>query len=301
MKTTEPDEPDFSIDNLAPFGTLRSCIACSPSLRQLLLCRGAITCCSNAAGGIKQTHCLIGPYWPMLIVTYGIIMVPGALFCMYGYNSFDTMWNSLIIVVWTTTFVSLSLTAFRDPGIVRHEHEASKDELKLNCSNTTSATTERYRRNRLEGAVTQEKEDVESLEIASDDQYQRGEQHSSNHSGEKTTVLHAVEAEHRRLLGNNKSYSEPGNRRLPPRVRYCDTCDLEQTGDVEHCHVIGRCIYDYDHFCPWVNNAVGRNNSTSFYVFVTSIAIFLIVCFAGGVIGGIADQNSQNLRSSAKP
>jgi hypothetical protein len=99
---------------------------------------------------------------------------------------------------------------------------------------------------------------------------------------QNSTVLEDIQAEHNRLFGRKPhvGYRDSGVRRF----RYCTMCDMEKPPNAEHCEFLGRCIYDYDHFCPWVNNAVGRNNSVWFFTFLFSLAAFLLVAFTGGIL-----------------
>ena len=46
-----------------------------------------------------------------------------------------------------------------------------------------------------------------------------------------------------------------------------------------HCSDCDICVEGHDHHCPWTGKCIGRNNLTSFYIFVISI-FGLIVYFA---------------------
>ena len=43
-----------------------------------------------------------------------------------------------------------------------------------------------------------------------------------------------------------------------------------------HCHICGRCIYRYDHHCPWINNCVGSHNIGRFTLFLSLLAFGLL-------------------------
>lgn len=67
-------------------------------------------------------------------------------------------------------------------------------------------------------------------------------------------------------------------------LRRCHKCnDNFKPGRAHHDSVTGRCIVKFDHFCPWVGNAVGATNHKFFVLFVgytmTSclISIFLMI------------------------
>ena len=52
-------------------------------------------------------------------------------------------------------------------------------------------------------------------------------------------------------------------------LRRCPKCnDNFKPGRAHHDSVTGRCIVKFDHFCPWVGNAVGATNHKFFVLFV---------------------------------
>jgi palmitoyltransferase len=45
----------------------------------------------------------------------------------------------------------------------------------------------------------------------------------------------------------------------------------------KHCSVTGRCVALFDHFCPWVGNAIGAGNRALFAAFLwTELAAIAI-------------------------
>mmetsp|Transcript_1258 Transcript_1258/g.3801 ORF Transcript_1258/g.3801 Transcript_1258/m.3801 type:complete len:302 (+) Transcript_1258:46-951(+) len=88
-------------------------------------------------------------------------------------------------------------------------------------------------------------------------------------------------------------YTEPGILPVEPAARR-----IEESGRrrprVTHCVVDGRrhelgafrakmcrqtenCVEEFDHFCPWVGNAVGRRNYRYFIAFVTTVSFLALV------------------------
>jgi DHHC palmitoyltransferase len=73
---------------------------------------------------------------------------------------------------------------------------------------------------------------------------------------------------------------------VPQRaIRRCHKCQNNYKPDrAHHDSMTGRCIVKFDHFCPWINNAVGALNHKHFCLFLLYTAIscllslFLIVC-----------------------
>lgn len=68
------------------------------------------------------------------------------------------------------------------------------------------------------------------------------------------------------------------------RIRRCHKCKNNfKPARAHHDSVTGRCIVKFDHFCPWVGNAVGALNHKFFFLFVfytflTSIVSLLLLC-----------------------
>ena len=53
-------------------------------------------------------------------------------------------------------------------------------------------------------------------------------------------------------------------RKLDGRRRYCRFCGKFKPDRTHHCRVMGRCVLEMDHFCPWVNNTIGFFNHKYF-------------------------------------
>jgi len=60
-------------------------------------------------------------------------------------------------------------------------------------------------------------------------------------------------------------YEEQGGWR---KKRWCNRCKAFKPMRAHHDSVTGRCIVKLDHYCPWVNNAVGIFNHKFFLLFV---------------------------------
>lgn len=57
--------------------------------------------------------------------------------------------------------------------------------------------------------------------------------------------------------------------------RTCKTCKMPKVPRSKHCKQTNECVERFDHFCPWVNNAIGARNMRWFLLFVVSNAVFL--------------------------
>ena len=63
-------------------------------------------------------------------------------------------------------------------------------------------------------------------------------------------------------------------------TQLCPECEILRTSRSRHCTICGYCVERFDHHCPWINNCVGVNNHTSFYIFITDIFLTLLTIFA---------------------
>ena len=71
------------------------------------------------------------------------------------------------------------------------------------------------------------------------------------------------------------SYSLRKKCLLAPGVyyKYCKSCKAVKPPRAHHCSVTGRCVYEMDHYCPWMNNCVGLYNYKYFYLFLVHLFV----------------------------
>lgn len=57
------------------------------------------------------------------------------------------------------------------------------------------------------------------------------------------------------------------------KLRYCSRCEQFKPDNAHHCAMCERCVYRFDHFCPMTANAIGRDNSKYFFLFLGYIPV----------------------------
>ena len=80
--------------------------------------------------------------------------------------------------------------------------------------------------------------------------------------------------------GHSKHIPSPHEQKIQQLEAYtfCHTCKIVRPLRAKHCAISGRCIRVFDHYCPFVYNAVGQGNFGYFMIFLlaTGINILLI-------------------------
>ena len=73
------------------------------------------------------------------------------------------------------------------------------------------------------------------------------------------------------------------NKNLGERKNWkkCSKCNIliPKKFNVIHCEICQVCVREQDHHCPWTGKCIGKYNLVSFYIFVNSLLIFLIMIF----------------------
>jgi hypothetical protein len=79
---------------------------------------------------------------------------------------------------------------------------------------------------------------------------------------------------------------------------FCSYDEVMKTETSFHCHTCGRCVEQFDHHCPFINNCLGYRNHKYFTSFVFLYAAFLMVVFLetlrhfGEVCIDLSDENN---------
>jgi len=67
------------------------------------------------------------------------------------------------------------------------------------------------------------------------------------------------------------------------KLRYCNYCQLIKPDRAHHDSATGECVLKFDHFCPWVNNAVGFRNYKFFCLFIAYGCIYCLYIFVTSI------------------
>lgn len=66
----------------------------------------------------------------------------------------------------------------------------------------------------------------------------------------------------------------------------CVTCRIVRPLRAKHCAVTDRCIEVFDHYCPWVGNAIGKRNRHTFLVFLL-LELYALASSLGCAVGAL--------------
>lgn len=60
--------------------------------------------------------------------------------------------------------------------------------------------------------------------------------------------------------------------------KYCKQCKSVKPPRAHHCSITGKCILEFDHFCPWVGQTVGYRNYRYFVLFMVYLFTGCMYC-----------------------
>ena len=82
------------------------------------------------------------------------------------------------------------------------------------------------------------------------------------------------------------------------KIKKCKKCNIivPITLHVYHCDDCDVCVMEHDHHCPWTGKCVGKNNLITFYCFIFSLMVFVIMTFVSTVTFAFSYAEEQNKR-----
>ena len=63
----------------------------------------------------------------------------------------------------------------------------------------------------------------------------------------------------------------------------CVSCKLVKPFGTKHCSMTDKCVARFDHYCPWMGNAIGKRNHRDFVIFLILETVAMTVAFAVAV------------------
>ena len=84
--------------------------------------------------------------------------------------------------------------------------------------------------------------------------------------------------EHQRYKAAIEQLATTGKMESVGKLRLCHACQLDLPVRAKFCKELKKCVKEFDHYCPFVNNAVGKNNYPFFYFYLIfhSTATFMV-------------------------
>ena len=74
-------------------------------------------------------------------------------------------------------------------------------------------------------------------------------------------------------IGNNPGYAprvDEEEQSFASAMNYplCEICMCPKKMRMKHCYRCAKCVYKYDHHCPWIGACVGEYNQGDFWLFL---------------------------------
>ena len=59
---------------------------------------------------------------------------------------------------------------------------------------------------------------------------------------------------------------------------FCKHCNCIKPPRTHHCRILGKCVYNMDHYCPWMCNCIGYFNYRFFVLFLLYMFLGCFYC-----------------------
>ena len=64
----------------------------------------------------------------------------------------------------------------------------------------------------------------------------------------------------------------------------CVSCKIVKPFGTKHCSMKDKCVARFDHYCPWMGNAIGKRNHRDFVIFLILETLAMAIAFAVAVV-----------------
>lgn len=227
-----------------------------------------------------------GPHWPMMILTYALIVGPSAYYFYRTFPIATMLEQGLALVLLPSLFVAFTLTACSDPGVVRMG-EAPGPEAGLPRELLSGGSADAA----LEGVTASGMDfsssgmDADGL-VDEDTAAQRRAAHgsavpddSAGYGFRKTVFEQEVAQGRSTTIGQPSARGKTRRGGVRRRLRPGQPLPRHHPDIPEHsefCPDCGVTVAGPDHHCPWTGQCIAEGNVIPFYFFLVLVFVDLI-------------------------
>lgn len=219
-------------------------------------------------------HCFVGADWPIVVLTYMIIVVANAVvLAIIAPLGWPVVLAGSVSCVILLAFYTATVAT--NPGIIYKEVDKDSESVIQSTSSSAIASESQQPMLELEPGLSTVEENATNPSRAVSMSVLTGES--------STTVISPME--------------EVGVR--PPDIPStieCGQCKIQRPFSARHCYYCKVCVNELDHHCPWCGQCIGEANLKSFHCFIgclsfqfyfllCSLLYFIVVHVAGTRLG----------------
>ncbi len=209
-------------------------------------------------------HCMVGPDWPCMLITYALVCVPSVSFLVLVASRLSWVIVVLGLASFLLTLFFFSLTACSDPGIVYRRIVEEEEQQELALGEEVARAEAGVAGSAADMPVPLSTTSATSAFPA-----------AGNGGGPGTPTVAAA--------GSSAAHHRHDGRTNPATYIPCSRCEMSRPVGASHCYDCEVCVKDLDHHCPWTGKCIGRKNLYFFYLFLTFLTLHII--FVGCVTG----------------
>eukprot|EP01041_Mallomonas_annulata_P010461 gene10461-21825_t len=246
----------------------------------------------------------VGPDWPCMLMTYGLIIVPTIFFII---NIAIVIHAGLVVFACftvTALLIAFSMTACSDPGVIYTKPPVgitvtvtpttSRGEaIHPSSSNTMGISLITNQDASILPEQQQLQQQLQQLQPSSDIEENRGhdrdpvlaEDGDGLYEGDvpegvsvtssNTGLLHTSTNNTNTNVHDNTNTSDNNTNTLVMEIE-CSLCHMNRPRSAHHCYDCGVCVDELDHHCPWTGKCIGRKTLQSFYIFLWLLALHVL-------------------------